>query len=187
MNSTTNSKTSIIISIVILLLILSSISFWLYSATNTPTKVIDKKPSAQLTSAQTLTSQTALCSGTAGSGKLINYPAETISKLKIEDTTVGTGDAVKSGDTVCIHYKGTLENGTEFDTSYKRNKPFVTQIGVGSVIVGWDVGIVGLKEGGKRKLTIPAELGYGKQGAGSIPANSTLIFEVELVKILSTK
>lgn len=103
--------------------------------------------------------------------------------LQIQDLTVGAGQEVKSGDTVTVNYLGTLVNGTKFDSSYDRNQPFTTQIGVGQVIKGWDEGIVGMKVGGKRKLTIPAALGYGSQSAGSIPANSTLIFEVELLSV----
>lgn len=103
--------------------------------------------------------------------------------LKYLDEVVGTGDEVKSGDTVTVHYLGTLENGVKFDSSYDRNAPFTTQIGVGHVIKGWDEGIVGMKTGGKRKLVIPSDLGYGNQSAGSIPPNSTLVFEVELLKI----
>lgn len=118
-----------------------------------------------------------------GVAKVSQPDPEKIKLLKIEDTQIGTGREVKAGDFICINYKGTLEDGTEFDSSYKRNKPFTTQIGVSQVIPGWDNGIVGLKEGGKRKLTIPPELGYGSRATGSIPADSTLIFEVELVKI----
>jgi peptidylprolyl isomerase len=103
--------------------------------------------------------------------------------LKILDEKLGEGAQVKSGDTVTVNYVGTLENGTKFDSSYDRNAPFTTQIGVGQVIKGWDEGIVGMQVGGKRKLIIPASLGYGSQGAGSIPPNSTLIFEVELMAI----
>lgn len=103
--------------------------------------------------------------------------------LKIEDTQEGTGTEVKSGDTVVIHYKGTLPDGTQFDSSYDRGEPFETQIGVGRVIKGWDLGVVGMKVGGKRKLTIPPSLGYGQQGTGSIPPNSTLIFELELLEV----
>ena len=105
------------------------------------------------------------------------------SKLKIEDIQIGTGKEVKSGDTVVIHYKGTLTDGTKFDSSYDRGEPFETQIGVGQVIKGWDEGVVGMKVGGKRKLTIPPEMGYGDRATGPIPANSTLIFEVELINV----
>ncbi|MEN9407668.1 MAG: hypothetical protein RLZZ455_884 [Candidatus Parcubacteria bacterium] len=104
-------------------------------------------------------------------------------KLKIEDIEVGTGEEVKKGDTVVIHYNGTLTDGTKFDSSYDRGEPFETQIGVGVVIQGWDEGVVGMKTGGKRKLIIPPDLGYGDQQMGSIPANSTLIFDVELIEI----
>jgi FKBP-type peptidyl-prolyl cis-trans isomerase len=104
-------------------------------------------------------------------------------QLKIEEIFVGTGAEVKEGDTVLVHYKGTLEDGTQFDSSYNRGMPFETKIGVGYVIRGWDMGIPGMKSGGKRKLTIPYHLAYGKYGAGSIPGFATLIFEVELVKI----
>lgn len=103
--------------------------------------------------------------------------------LKIEDIKVGTGSAVKAGDTVVINYTGTLEDGTKFDSSYDHGQPFTTQIGVGQVIKGWDEGVVGMKVGGERKLTIPPDLAYGDQSVGSIPPNSTLIFDVSLVAI----
>jgi len=103
--------------------------------------------------------------------------------VKVEDLKVGTGPAVKSGDTVVIDYTGTLANGTKFDSSLDRGQPFETQIGVGQVIKGWDLGVVGMKVGGERKLTIPPELGYGDQAQGSIPPNSVLIFDVMLREI----
>lgn len=103
--------------------------------------------------------------------------------LKIQDLKVGDGKETKAGDTVTVNYLGTLENGTKFDSSYDRNQPFTTQIGAGTVIKGWDEGIPGMKIGGKRKLIIPAELGYGAQAAGAIPPNSVLVFEVELLAI----
>jgi peptidylprolyl isomerase len=107
-----------------------------------------------------------------------------MSQLKTEDLKIGTGTEVKSGDTVIMHYSGTLEDGTKFDSSYDRGQPFTTQIGVGQVIQGWDLGVPGMKIGGKRKLTIPPQLGYGAQGAGGvIPPNATLVFEVELIDI----
>ncbi len=104
--------------------------------------------------------------------------------LQVETLKAGTGTRqVASGDTVSVHYVGTLTNGTKFDSSVDRGTPFATQIGVGRVIEGWDLGIVGMKVGEKRKLTIAPELGYGSQAVGSIPANSTLVFEVELLAI----
>lgn len=104
--------------------------------------------------------------------------------LKIEDEKVGSGQEAKSGDHVTVNYRGMLENGTVFDESYKRGEPFDFTLGQGSVIRGWDVGVAGMKEGGKRKLYIPSEMGYGARGAGAdIPPNANLIFEVELLKV----
>lgn len=109
---------------------------------------------------------------------------QSMEKLKIEDITIGTGQEAKSGDTVVMNYLGTLVDGTKFDSSYDRQQTFETKIGVGQVIKGWDEGVPGMKVGGKRKLTIPPELGYGASGAGNvIPPNATLVFEVELVGI----
>jgi peptidylprolyl isomerase len=106
-----------------------------------------------------------------------------VDQLKIEDIKVGTGPEVKPGDTVVMHYNGTLENGEKFDSSYG-GKPFETKIGVGQVIEGWDQGVPGMKVGGKRKLIIPSDLAYGDQGIpGAIPPKATLIFEVELLEI----
>jgi peptidylprolyl isomerase len=116
-------------------------------------------------------------------GANMNNTVTTADGLQMQDEIVGTGQEVKSGDTVTVNYLGTLTNGTKFDSSYDRNQPFTTQIGVGQVIKGWDEGIVGMKVGGKRKLIIPPSLGYGAQTAGSIPPNSTLVFEVELVSV----
>lgn len=108
----------------------------------------------------------------------------TASGLKIEDLVVGTGDTAATGKSVTVKYKGTLLNGTEFDSSYKRQPDtFDVQLGAGQVIKGWDEGLVGMKVGGKRRLTIPPELAYGAAGQGSIPPNATLIFEIELVAV----
>lgn len=104
--------------------------------------------------------------------------------LKIEDLKVGDGPEVKPGDHVVMHYTGWLEDGTKFDSSHDRKQPFDVAIGVGYVIKGWDMGVPGMKVGGKRKLTIPHELGYGAYGVDPvIPGFATLIFEVELLKI----
>lgn len=107
-----------------------------------------------------------------------------IEQLIIEDIATGSGQEVKPGDTVVIHYTGTLLDGTKFDSSVDRGQPFETQIGVGQVIEGWDKGVPGMKVGGKRKLTIPSSMGYGVSGAGNvIPPNAALLFEVELLEI----
>jgi len=109
---------------------------------------------------------------------------ETQGELKIEDLVVGTGEAAVVGKNVSVHYTGTLTDGTKFDSSVDRGTPFTFSLGAGEVIPGWDQGIVGMKVGGKRKLTIPPSLGYGEAGYGdAIPPNSTLIFEVELIKV----
>ncbi len=104
-------------------------------------------------------------------------------KLKVEDIKEGKGEEVHSGDYITIHYHGTLENGKVFDSSVERGTPFQCRIGVGMVIDGWDMGVIGMKVGGKRKLTIPPALAYGDRAIGDIPARSTLIFDVELVSI----
>jgi FKBP-type peptidyl-prolyl cis-trans isomerase len=108
----------------------------------------------------------------------------TPSGLKYVDQKVGAGAEAKSGDVVSVHYTGWLENGTKFDSSRDRNEPFRFKLGASQVIKGWDEGVAGMKVGGKRRLTIPAELGYGKRGAGGvIPPDATLVFEVELLGI----
>ena len=105
-----------------------------------------------------------------------------MSDLKIEDLEVGTGAEAQAGQMVTVHYTGWLTDGQKFDSSKDRNDLFVFPLGQGMVIKGWDQGVVGMKVGGKRKLTIPAELGYGARGAGGvIPPNATLVFEVELL------
>ena len=102
--------------------------------------------------------------------------------LTIEDLKVGTGAEAKTGNNVSVHYVGTLTTGKKFDSSRDRDEPFEFQLGAGMVIEGWDKGVVGMKVGGLRKLTIPPEMGYGKMGYPPvIPPNSTLVFEVELV------
>ena len=104
--------------------------------------------------------------------------------LKIEDVKVGTGAEAVAGKGVTVHYTGTLTDGKKFDSSLDHGQPFSFPLGAGRVIKGWDEGVAGMKVGGKRKLTIPPELGYGAAGAGAvIPANATLLFDVELLSV----
>ncbi|EAZ94053.1 FKBP-type peptidyl-prolyl cis-trans isomerase [Crocosphaera chwakensis CCY0110] len=108
----------------------------------------------------------------------------TESGLKYIDVTEGDGESPTQGQTVTVHYTGTLENGKKFDSSRDRNKPFSFKIGVGQVIKGWDEGVASMKVGGQRILIIPSDLGYGARGAGGvIPPNATLIFDVELLEV----
>jgi len=103
-------------------------------------------------------------------------------ELKIEDVKVGTGAAVKAGDTITVHYTGTFADGTKFDSSLDRGEPFVFEVG-GPVIQGWNEGVLGMQAGGTRKLVVPPALGYGANDYGPIPGNSTLYFTIELFKI----
>lgn len=121
---------------------------------------------------------------TCGKKKIPGVDEEVLSNLQIEDLQKGTGAEAVPGKKVTVHYVGWLSNGTKFDSSIDRKQPFTFVLGKEQVIKGWDHGLVGMKVGGKRKLTIPPELGYGKDGAGDvIPPFSTLTFEVELLKV----
>jgi FKBP-type peptidyl-prolyl cis-trans isomerase FkpA len=118
---------------------------------------------------------------------LADIPAD-VTQLMTKDVVVGTGAEAKAGDTVTVQYVGMLTNGTVFDASANHGTTgFTFPLGAGQVIKGWDEGVVGMKVGGKRELVIPASLGYGAQSVGSIPANSTLVFEVELTNVQSAQ
>lgn len=106
-----------------------------------------------------------------------------LEKLVIDDVAIGTGAEVTTGDVVSVHYIGTLQNGQQFDNSRTKGQPFSFEVGAGRVIDGWDQGLIGMKVGGQRILVVPPEMAYGNQNVGPIPANSTLIFAIELLSI----
>ena len=128
----------------------------------------------------TATSQTTSTASSASAAKSVTLPGGT----QYVDEVVGTGPEAKAGQQVTVHYTGKLTNGTKFDSSKDHGQPFKFRLGGGQVIKGWDNGVAGMKVGGKRKLTIPPEEGYGASGAGgAIPPNATLVFDVELLGI----
>lgn len=110
-------------------------------------------------------------------------PNGDIAKLVIDDVVVGSGAAAAAGDTVSVHYIGTLTDGTAFDNSYVKGAPFTFTLGEGQVIAGWEEGVAGMKVGGQRILVIPAEKAYGERAIGPIPANADLVFAIELLSI----
>ena len=120
---------------------------------------------------------------TAGIFSFLSVGAITAAELQIEDIKIGTGIVAADNDRLAVDYEGHLEDGTQFDSSYKRGEPFEFDLGQGQVIRGWDKGLRGMKVGGKRHLVIPPEMGYGSDDHSLIPPNSTLIFEVELVDV----
>jgi peptidylprolyl isomerase len=149
------------------------------TATPTETATVTATPTATATVTATPT-PTGKPTPADGNKKVVT----TASGLKYTDVKVGTGATPKTGQTVIVHYVGTLENGTKFDSSRDRSQPFDFIIGTGQVIKGWDEGLSTMKVGGRRNLIIPAKLGYGERGAGgAIPPNATLLFDVELLGV----
>lgn len=148
-----------------------------YSASNTKTENANNEMQPQITVFEEPETAAVQSKETENGGDTMN------DNFKIEDTQVGTGDLATAGKTITVHYTGTLTDGTKFDSSVDRGEPFVFVLGSGQVIEGWEKGFDGMKVGGKRKLTIPASMGYGNRAIGGIPANSTLLFDVELLKV----
>jgi peptidylprolyl isomerase len=155
------------------------------------TKVSETATTTATTTSATVTATPTVTTPTTPTPTPTKTPADknqkvvtTPSGLKYTELKVGTGATPKKGQTITVHYVGTLENGTKFDSSRDADKPFEFAIGTGSVIKGWDEGLSTMKVGGRRQLVIPAKLGYGEQGSPPvIPPNATLIFDVELLGV----
>lgn len=140
--------------------------------------------SAEVTKALANPSAVATAFGKVAEAAKAAEAPPTNEKLEVKDLVVGKGAEAKAGDSVKVHYVGTLTDGKEFDSSKKHDSPFDFVLGAGRVIKGWDQGVAGMKVGGKRKLTIPPSLGYGTRGSPPvIPPNATLVFEVELLEV----
>jgi FKBP-type peptidyl-prolyl cis-trans isomerase len=169
--------------------ILLSVGFMLVCVVVLVLAQVSSKPDAAIAANLTQTTptpinltenNTLIASNTMSDDNVVTNP----SGLKYVDIEEGTGATPEAGQTVVVHYTGTLEDGTKFDSSRDRNQPFSFKIGVGQVIQGWDEGLSTMKVGGRRQLIIPSELGYGSRGAGGvIPPNATLLFDVELLDI----
>ena len=142
---------------IVLIIVIAGL-FWLYNATSSEKREVVEKTE--------------------------NADSYQIQGMNIEILQQGSGDEAQKGDSVTVDYVGILQDGTKFDSSIDRGQPFLFTLGTNNVIQGWELGVLGMKEGEKRKLTIPPELAYGDRGAGNmIPPNATLIFEVTLLKI----
>lgn len=150
---------------------------------------VENSTVANLTDTSNSQPATAIVAGDNNQQEIFNTLVDSVDssgnlqKLVIDDVNIGTGEEVVDGDSVTVDYIGRLENGQEFDNSYNRGQAFTFTVGSGKVITGWEEGLKGMKVGGKRILVIPPEMAYGDKQVGPIPANSTLIFAVELLSI----
>ena len=150
----------------------------------TPTKKAASQPTATATAAPAGKVKVTGALGAKPKVTITPINATPPAKLVKKDLAKGHGKKAKAGDTVTVQYYGALySNGSEFDASWDRHQPFSFPLGAGQVIPGWDKGVVGMKVGGRRVLTIPPELGYGPNGSGPIPPNATLVFVVDMLKI----
>jgi peptidylprolyl isomerase len=156
----------------------------LASAMSSPLELDPDNPNPFLFAMAPMDDQPTLAQASSLGGELsASKPRTTASGLQITDLVVGEGEEAQAGQTVSVNYRGTLQNGKEFDSSYGRG-PFSFPLGAGRVIKGWDEGVAGMRVGGKRQLVIPPDLAYGSRGAGGvIPPDATLLFEVELLKV----
>ena len=153
--------------VILILAILALVAFAFTQTAKKPTRIVNRRPNTKAPS------------------KVTGDGVKTDSGLQYWDIVVGTGKVAKEGDGVRVHYTGWLTNGKKFDSSVDAGRPFTFVLGNGEVIKGWDEGVAGMKVGGKRRLHIPPDLGYGESGTpdGTIPPNSTLIFDVQLLSI----
>jgi FKBP-type peptidyl-prolyl cis-trans isomerase len=169
--------------------ILSALVLSIVWGCETAEKPKDSRPAVPVTSrpaadAPATTSAPVKLSGEPAEGAAASPEVKDVTELQITEVKEGTGAMAEPGKTVFVHYRGTLTNGKEFDSSLRHGKPIDFVLGARRVIPGWDQGIKGMKVGGKRKLVIPPQLAYGPDGAGDdIPPNATLVFEVELVDV----
>lgn len=173
------SKSQLVTVFILVLVIIIIVLLWIFL----PAKNFDNSAAVNSNQTNTNTTVGANKEGNAikpdTNNQLIQNPME----LQIETLTPGQGEPIVAGQTAVVHYTGWLTDGTKFDSSVDRGTPFEFVVGAGAVIAGWDQGVIGMKVGEKRKLTIPSDLAYGDAGVGPIPPKATLVFEVELLTI----